>query len=50
MEVSGQLHTPGGRAPGTQWIGDWVGLETDLYAVLNKFPFYGTGMFIGVVT
>jgi hypothetical protein len=30
MEVSGQLHVPaalprGERAPGTHWIGDWVG-------------------------
>jgi hypothetical protein len=30
MEMSGQLHspavlTPGGRAPGTNWRGGWVG-------------------------
>jgi hypothetical protein len=35
MEVSGQLHaparfTPGERAPGTHWIGGWVGPRAGL--------------------
>jgi hypothetical protein len=35
MEVSGQLHAPiafppGERAPGTLWIGGWVGPRTGL--------------------
>jgi hypothetical protein len=25
MELSGQLYALGERAPGTHWIGDWVG-------------------------
>jgi hypothetical protein len=44
MEVSGQLHapcrfTPKERAPGTHWIGDWVGPRAVLDAVVKrKFP------------
>jgi hypothetical protein len=35
MEASGQLHAPaalppGERAPGTHWIGGWVGPRTGL--------------------
>jgi hypothetical protein len=38
MEVSGQLHAPaalprGERAPGTVWIGGWVGFRAGLDAV-----------------
>jgi hypothetical protein len=41
MEVSGQLHapaafTPTGRAPGTHWIGDWVGPKAILDAVVKR--------------
>jgi hypothetical protein len=40
MEVSGQLHalaalTPG-RAPGTHWIGGWMGLKASLDVVGKK--------------
>jgi hypothetical protein len=41
MEVSGQLHAPvtlppRERAPGTHWIGGWVGPRADLNAVANR--------------
>jgi hypothetical protein len=41
MEVSGQLHAPGRftpkeRAPGTHWIGGWVGPRAVLDAVLQR--------------
>jgi len=44
MEVGGQLHDPGRftpreRAPGSHWIGDWVGTRASLDAgVKSKFP------------
>jgi hypothetical protein len=44
MEVSGQIHVPaalppGGKAPGTHWIGGWVGPRTFLDAVVkSKIP------------
>jgi len=41
MEVSGQTgsFTPGKRAPGTRWIGSWVGPNTSPDAVTKKkFP------------
>jgi len=38
MEVSGQLHamaiSPPGKAPGTHWIGGWVGPR----AILDALP------------
>jgi hypothetical protein len=48
MEVSGQLHASaalprGERAPGTQWIGGWMGLRADLdvyYENKLYFPAY----------
>jgi hypothetical protein len=40
MEVSGQLHsgrfTPRERAPGTHWIGGWVGPRARLDAVVKR--------------
>jgi hypothetical protein len=39
MEVSGQLPAalpPGKRAPGTHWIGSWVGPRTVLDAVVKR--------------
>jgi hypothetical protein len=30
LEVSGQLHTPGEKSPGTHWIGGWVNPRADL--------------------
>jgi hypothetical protein len=41
MEVSNQLHDPGGftpreRAPGTQWIGGWVGPRAGLDTVVKS--------------
>jgi hypothetical protein len=40
MEVSGQLHAPAalppGRAPGTNWIGGWVGPRAVLDAVVKR--------------
>jgi hypothetical protein len=41
MDVSGQLHAstalpPGDRAPGTHWIGGWVGPRVDLGAVEKR--------------
>jgi hypothetical protein len=41
MEVSGQLHAPGRftpkeRAPGTHWIGRWVGSRAVLDAVVKR--------------
>jgi hypothetical protein len=36
MEVSGQLHAPRERAPGTHWIGSWVGLRAVLDAVVKR--------------
>jgi hypothetical protein len=41
MEVSNQLHAlaalpPRERAPGTNWIGDWVGSRTVLDAVVKR--------------
>jgi hypothetical protein len=41
MEVSGQLHapaafTPRERAPGTHWIGGWMGLRAILDAVVKR--------------
>jgi hypothetical protein len=41
MEVSGQLHTPAAlppreRAPGTHWIGGWVGPGAILDAVVKR--------------
>jgi hypothetical protein len=41
MEVSGQLHypaasRPGERAPGTHWIGGWVGPRAVLDEVVNR--------------
>jgi hypothetical protein len=37
MEVSGQLHfTPSERAPGTRWIGGWVGPRAVLDAVVKR--------------
>jgi hypothetical protein len=41
MEVSGQLHAPatlplGERAPGTHWIGGWVGLGAILDTVVKR--------------
>jgi len=43
MEVSGQLHAPAAftpkvRAPGTHWIGGWVGPRAVLVAVKRKIP------------
>jgi hypothetical protein len=38
MEVSGQLHAPRERAPGTHWIGGWVGPSVGLDAV-DKIKF-----------
>jgi len=43
MEMNGQLHAlaalPSGRAPGTHWIGGWVGPRVSLDAVVKrKFP------------
>jgi hypothetical protein len=43
MEVSGQLHAPAAlppreRAPGTQWIGGWVGPRAVLDTVMKKIP------------
>jgi hypothetical protein len=35
--------TSGVRAPGTQWIEDWVGPRTGLNAVLKRKIFYSTG-------
>jgi hypothetical protein len=41
MEVNGQLHPPAAlppseRAPGTHWIGGWVGLRAVLDAVVMR--------------
>jgi hypothetical protein len=41
MEVSGQLHVPaalppGEKAPGTHWIGGWVGPSVGLDAVEKR--------------
>jgi hypothetical protein len=41
MEVSGQLHalaalSPGKRAPGTHWIGGWVGARAILDTVVKR--------------
>jgi hypothetical protein len=41
MEVSGQLHDPVAlppkeRAPGTHWIGSWVGFRAGLDAVVKR--------------
>jgi hypothetical protein len=41
MEVSGQLHAPAAlppreRAPGTHWIGGWVGPRAVLDAVVKR--------------
>jgi len=41
MEVSGQLHAPAAlppkeRAPGTHWIGGWVGPRAGLDAVAKS--------------
>jgi hypothetical protein len=36
MEVSGQLHAPRERTPGTHWIGDWMGPSAGLGAVVKK--------------
>jgi hypothetical protein len=41
MEVSGQLHvlavlSPKERAPGTHWIGGWMGPKAVLKAVVKK--------------
>jgi hypothetical protein len=41
MEMSGQFHAPaalhpGKRAPGTHWIGDWVGPRAVLDAVVKR--------------
>jgi hypothetical protein len=41
MDVSGQLHAPaalppGERAPGTHWIGGWVGPRAVLDAVVKR--------------
>jgi hypothetical protein len=33
MEVSGQLHGPRGKSPGTHWTGGWVGPRVRLEAV-----------------
>jgi hypothetical protein len=48
LEVSGQLHilagfTPGERAPGTHWIGGWVGPRASLDDVERRkiFPLPG---------
>jgi hypothetical protein len=45
MEVSGQLHAPAAlppreRAPGTHWIGGWVGPRAvlDIAVVKRKIP------------
>jgi hypothetical protein len=42
MEVSRQLHAPPalspGKAPGTHWIGGWVGPRAVLDAVVRKIP------------
>jgi hypothetical protein len=42
MEVSGQLHAlatlPRKKAPGTHWIGGWVGPRAVLDAVVRKSP------------
>jgi hypothetical protein len=47
MEVSGQLHAPGRftsreRAPGTHWVGSWVGPTAVLDAVMKKIYSYPT--------
>jgi hypothetical protein len=34
--VSGQLHILADLPPGTQWIGDWLGLRTDLEDVMKR--------------
>jgi hypothetical protein len=41
MEMSGQLHAPAAfipreRAPGTHWIGGWVGTRAILDAVVKR--------------
>jgi hypothetical protein len=40
MEASGQLHAPAalplGKAPGTHWIGGWVGIRAVLDAVVKR--------------
>jgi len=40
MEVNGQLHAlaffPRNRAPGTSWIGDWVGPTAVLEAAAKR--------------
>jgi hypothetical protein len=43
MELSGQLHPPGERAPGTHYVGGWVGLRAGLDAVeeRNNYCPYG---------
>jgi hypothetical protein len=39
MEMSGQFHVPRERAPGTHYIGRWVGPRARLNAVMKrKFP------------
>jgi hypothetical protein len=35
LDGSGQLHAPGERAPGTHWVGDWVGLSVGLDTVVK---------------
>jgi hypothetical protein len=45
MGVSGQLHAPipllsGGKAPGTHWIGGWVGPNAGLEAVEKRNTLY----------
>jgi hypothetical protein len=43
MEVSGQLHAltalPGERAPGTHWIGGWVGPRVSLDTWRREEPY-----------
>jgi hypothetical protein len=48
MEVSGQFHAPaalppGESAPGTHWIGGWVGPRADVDAV-EKRKIFPTGI------
>jgi hypothetical protein len=53
--MSDQLHAPaalpfGARAPGTHWIGGWVGPRAGLDTVENKKNFFPLPVIVAVPT
>jgi hypothetical protein len=36
MKVNGKLHTPGDKAPGTHWIGGWVGPRSGVHVMEKR--------------